>query len=294
MATWATRGTLYLPAAQLQDAGARRPVPRIAIICALEDEVRPLIRQPEWREWTGVQTPYRSYECRDAVLMCAGIGAKAVRRAAEAVLQAEGPRMLISAGFAGALAPWLKGGDLVLPTVVVSEATGTRFTVPHGNGFASSDGMVLVSTEQVARQGGKAELFARHRAQAVDMEAAVVAEVAQQHGVGFMAVKAISDESDLAMPDMDRFVDEDGRFQTARFVLHAAVRPELWSPVSRLASNRGRASETLCRALLRLLETRPVAERGSAATNAQSALAGDPGCEESQGCAVRLAGQVKC
>ena len=51
------------------------------------------------------------------------------------------------------------------------------------------------------------------------MEAAAVAAVAQERGIEFAAVKAISDELDFVMPPVGRFVDADGKFETARFAV---------------------------------------------------------------------------
>jgi adenosylhomocysteine nucleosidase len=243
-------------------------VREIAIICALEAEVRPLIKRREWRVRPAGGTG-RSFESSDAVVVCAGIGARAARRAAEAVIAAERPRVLVSAGFAGALTPGLKGGALVVPEVVVSGAEGSQFVVRRYEGLAADAGGTLVSAQRVAGREGKAELAERFRAQAVDMEAATVAEVAREHGLGFLAIKAISDEFELRLPDLNRFVDAVGRFHTARFVLHAALRPSLWIAVSRLASNQARASETLCRALLRLLP--PASGTAAFAGDAESA-----------------------
>lgn len=229
---------------------------RIAIICALEDEIRPLVRQPGWREWTAVRGAYRSYECPTAVVVCAGIGAAAARRAVAAVIAVERPNWLVSAGFAGALTSWLKGGALVMPSVVVSAATGEKFLLGE-DGQPGGEGAVLVTAERITGRDAKADLVRRFQAHAVDMEAAAVAEAARAAGIGLMVVKAISDEFSLALPDMDRFVDGQGRFRTARFVLHAAMRPSKWFAVGHLASNRGKASQTLCRALSRLQETLP-------------------------------------
>jgi adenosylhomocysteine nucleosidase len=236
-------------------------VHRIAIICALEGEVRPLVRRPGWREWTAVRGAYRSYESSSAVVVCAGIGLAAAGRAAAAVIEVERPRWLVSAGFAGALTPWLKGGELVLPSLIVAAATGEKFPLGEGNGTAG-EGAVLVTAEHIVGHDGKADLVRRFQAHAVDMEASAIAEAARAHGIGFSAVKAISDEFALALPDMSGLVDDRGRFRTARFVLRTALRPAKWVAVGRLASNRTRASQSLCRALLRLQEALPAACSG--------------------------------
>jgi adenosylhomocysteine nucleosidase len=104
---------------------------------------------------------------------------------------------------------------------------------------------VLVTAAEVAGAESKAALVERFHGLVVDMEAAGVARVAQQFNVGFRCVKAISDEFDFAMPPLNRFVDEAGNFKTGRFTAWAAVRPQHWAVVLRLARNSGRATQAL-------------------------------------------------
>ena len=62
-------------------------------------------------------------------------------------------------------------------------------------------------------------------------------------------MKAISDEAGFEMRSLDRFIAQDGQFQTGRFVLFAALRPWLWPGVIRLRANTQKASRALCRSL---------------------------------------------
>jgi adenosylhomocysteine nucleosidase len=87
------------------------------------------------------------------------------------------------------------------------------------------------------------------------MEAAAVARGAQARNVRFMAMKAISDESNFAMPAMDRFVDREGQFLSGRFAIHAVLRPWLWRRVIQLAVNSAKASRTLCTELDRYINS---------------------------------------
>lgn len=104
---------------------------------------------------------------------------------------------------------------------------------------------VVVSTSRVADAAGKAELYARYNAKAVDMEAASVAEVARQNGIRFMALKAISDDAHTTLPEMAGFVDAAGNFRVGGFFLHVLLRPALWGAVRRLAQNTALASRAL-------------------------------------------------
>ena len=210
-------------------------------MAALEREVRPLVCEKDWRvrEQDAGGRRFRFFEKDDVVLVCGGIGAEAARRAAEAVIALYAPKVVCSAGFAGALDPALRVADIIQPRRVVNASDGSSVNLNRGEG-------VLVTFGAVASPAQKAKLRDSFAAQAVDMEAAAVARAAEARGVGFAVVKVISDEFDFSFPAMERFVDSSGRFLEIRFALFAAVRPWLWPQVLRLARNSGRASRALC------------------------------------------------
>jgi adenosylhomocysteine nucleosidase len=144
----------------------------------------------------------------------------------------------MSIGFAGALVDRYRVGDVITPATVLDAATGER--------FGSQGSGVLVTASGVLSEAEKRNFAAKYEADAVDMEAAAVARVAQENGLPFMAVKAISDELGFAMPPMDRFVANSGQFQTSRLLAHAAVRPSLWPVLLKLGRNAKKASSQLC------------------------------------------------
>ncbi len=211
---------------------------KIAIVAALEREVRPLVRGWSVREQEHGGRRFRFFEKEDVVLVCGGIGAEAARRAAEATIELYSPPVIYSTGFAGALDSKLKVGDILLPRRLVNASDGSSFEMEIGGG-------VLVSFGAVAGKAQKERLRESFSAQAVDMEAAAVARAAQLREVRFGVVKVISDEFDFEFPETERFVDASGKFSEARFALFTAVRPWLWARVARLALNSGRASRAL-------------------------------------------------
>jgi adenosylhomocysteine nucleosidase len=212
---------------------------KVAIVAALEREVRPLIKgwSVSQREVGGRR--FRFFEKDDFVLVCGGIGAEAARRAAEAVIAIYAPSVIYSAGFAGALDPALKVGDVVQPRRVVNASDGSSVNFNQGEG-------ILVSFGSIASPAQKTRLRDSFGAQAVDMEAGAVARAAEARGAAFAVVKVISDEFDFNFPAMERFVDANGRFLEGRFVWFIALRPWLWAGVARLARNSNRASLVLC------------------------------------------------
>ena len=214
-------------------------MPRLAIVAALEREVRPLVKSWRLTEKEHDGRHFRFFENGEVVLVCAGIGAVAARRAAEAVIAIFDPRVVCSAGFAGALDPKLKVGDMVRPGTVINAGDGSRTAVQGGEG-------VLVSFGSVASPAQKSKLRDSYGAEAVDMEAATVGRAAEARGKQFTAAKAISDEIDFEFPAMERFVDAEGQFSQGHFAWYAAIRPWLWPRVTCLARNSSRASRALC------------------------------------------------
>lgn len=223
-------------------------MPKIAIVAALEREVRPLVR--DWRVTRKEQAGrnFTFFESGSIVLVCGGIGAEPARRAAEAVISLHDPEIVYSVGFAGALDPTLKVGDMIRPSKVINANDGSSVAIDGGSG-------ALVSFASVANPQQKAKLWDSFAAQAVDMEAAAVARAAEARGKAFAAIKVISDASDFELPPTDQFVSADGTFSEARFALFAALRPWIWPQVFRLATNSKRASHALCTALRQMIST---------------------------------------
>jgi adenosylhomocysteine nucleosidase len=213
----------------------------VAIIAAMEREIAPLVRG-----WNVILGPrYRFYERGNVIAFAGGIGPGAARRAADVVLTFRQPSLVVSAGFAGAVRESLHVGTVIVPTKVLGLPEEQTFSIENGAG-------TLVSVDEIVNPRVKQELKQKYAADAVDMEAASVAAIAQARGVRFLAVKAISDEANLQLPPMGRFIDSRGKFQTVRFAIHAALRPALWSSLGRLKRNADMAATALCEFLGRI------------------------------------------
>jgi len=210
---------------------------RLALIAALEREVAPLAKTFTRRKQRpeGMTAFGRDY----LLMVCGGIGMKQAASATRWAIATLKPEVVMSIGFAGALKPSGKVGDVITPGTVIDGGTGEVFSVRTGQG-------VLVTENAVVAQRSKRELASSYEADAVDMEAAGVARAAQENGIPFFAAKVISDEVDFAMPPLQNFVSEAGKFRTPEFLAHVAVRPKLWPSVARLGANAKYASSQLC------------------------------------------------
>jgi len=227
----------------------RTPAPEgnvVGIVTAMATEVWPLIRywrkNPAQQRQPGVAYPVMFFESGDAVLLCGGIGYEAGKRAAGAMIEYAKPSVLIATGLAGGLKPEWTLGRTMVAAEIVDEATGRRFRAAYGEG-------TVVSSREIAGAAKKRELASRFAADAVDMEGAAVAEVAEAHGLPFLAVKAISDEMDFELPPLQGFVDAEGRFRGVRFGLWAAWHPRWWLAIAQLKRRSDLAAEKLAERL---------------------------------------------
>lgn len=238
-------------------------MPEIAIIAALEREIGPLLKGWLPTEQSHSDKRFRFFEAENCALVCGGIGPVAARRAAEAIVALYQPRLLVSVGFAGALEPSLRVGDVLELRQVIDASDGSRSDTGYGDG-------TLVSFASVAGEDQKRKLAKSYKAGVVDMEAAAVAKSAQAHGLEFRAIKVVSDELGFPMPLMEEFITSDGRFRSRGFAAHVAIRPWMWGTAIQLGRNSAKAAEALSQHLRRNLQTtrlHPVpaaASRGSA------------------------------
>ena len=221
---------------------------KIAIIAALERELRPLVK--DWQRTTAAYDNHQLtfHESSYAVAVAGGIGAEPARRTAEALIARCSPGLLISAGVAGALVPDLRVGDTIFPALLIDTTDSSRRETAIGGARMASSPLartVLATYPEVATVAQKQQLAKSYGAHAVDMEAAAVAVVAEKHGIPFLAIKAISDDLGFELRGMNQYIGG-GEFRTAKFAFHVAIRPWLWPRVYRLARNTKLACENLC------------------------------------------------
>ncbi len=209
----------------------------VGIVAALPREVAGLVgrggAEPEGRQ-IGVHV----FRLPGAVVVAAGMGSIRVTLAVESALQA-GARDLVSVGLAGGCAPGVGVGEVVRAGTVVDALSGERFDT------LEAGGAVLVTTHTIASVREKARLYASYGAALVDMEAATVGRLARAHGVGFRAIKAISDAHDFELSSLARFSTAHGHFRTGAFALHTALRPHRWRDTMRLGAGSQRALRAL-------------------------------------------------
>ncbi len=223
---------------------------RIGIIAALPGELKPLVRgwvkMPVARG-SGISMWQREREGEEVVAVCGGMGAAAARRAFTAAEFAGSLDAVLSVGWAGALSSEAVAGESYLVGQVVDAQTGERFAT------GATDGLRLVTTGHVADAGEKRRLHQSYGAAFVDMEAAAVARLAQMRGIPMHCIKAVSDAVEARLPNLNPYIDVDGKLRMSAFLGHVAVRPQYWGSLIQLGRNSSAGAVAMARMIERFL-----------------------------------------
>jgi len=222
---------------------------RTAFIAALPGELKPLVHGWPHSERNGVRFWAQRNPEDEWIAACAGAGQAAATRAFAAIEDGGPIDLVFSIGWAGALAADLAPGSAHNVAGVIDVRTGERFHCEAGAGE-----LWLATSQRVADEAEKQRLAGAYKAALVDMEAAAIARLAAMRGIPFYCVKGVSDSLHDRLPDFNRFIAADGRFQTARFALFAALRPIYWPSLARMGENSKRASQNIAESLRDFLE----------------------------------------
>lgn len=231
---------------------------RTAIIAAMPGELQPLVRTWRHERRNGVDLWRFRFDRGEWVAACAGAGQAAATRAFAAIEQSGPIDRVISAGWAGALAPPFRGGEVYRPSGVIDSQTGERFRVA-----VWSDELWLVTSPKVADGAEKRRLAAAYRGGLVDMEAAAVARLAAMRGIPFFCVKGVSDAFEDELPDFNLFLSAVGRLQLRRLLFYVLPRPKYWHALIRMGENSRKASQGMADHLLDLLDERGYIRKGN-------------------------------
>jgi adenosylhomocysteine nucleosidase len=195
-----------------------------------------------------------------------GVGQERTERAAEWLLArpklgnvAYRPKVVLSAGFCGALQDGLAVGDVVLATEVADTA-GNLWPTPWPGELPAGPwqpplhrGRLLSVPKLAASPEQKRAFGLEHGAVAVDMEAATLARWCQRAQVPFGCVRAVSDEAGMALSPRLVGLVSTGRVSPLRLALAVATGPSLVGDLWRLAKQTRLAAERLGKAVGELL-----------------------------------------
>lgn len=193
-----------------------------------------------------------------ALLAVSGIGRAAAAAAARRLVLA-GATALTSFGMAGGLDPTLICGTVLLPEeVVVGDGIGSGDTVlPTSREWRQRlraalpdscivcTGRLLMSERPIGQPRAKADAWRHAGAAAVDMESAAIAQVAEQAGLPFIALRVIVDTAADELPMAVLAASVGGRLRVGRLIGGLLRAPGEVGALIRLAARYRIASRVL-------------------------------------------------
>jgi nucleoside phosphorylase len=178
---------------------------------------------------------------RPVILAANGPGPKLAGDAVDAVERNEEMDALVSIGFCGGLEPSLGACDIF----VAREVNGVR-TAPAPSSTRPFKTGKLLSIDRVVTTAAEKAVLAEN-ADAVEMEAAAVADRAERYRVPFYAVRIVTDTSEESFPlDFNTMRSSDGRFSRGKILAAALRSPGMLFPeLIKLNKRTKRASQAL-------------------------------------------------
>jgi adenosylhomocysteine nucleosidase len=177
-----------------------------------------------------------------SLVAVSGMGARAAAAAAHSLIEA-GVASLMTFGVAGGLDPALSAGTLLLPEQIAS---------PDGRCLSTSEawcrqlratlgektfaGTLFTSELPVDSVDAKSRTFTQTGALAVDMESFAVAEVAAEHCIPFVALRAIVDTALDSLPRSVMAASSEGGVRISKLLVNLARSPQELPALLRLSS----------------------------------------------------------
>jgi adenosylhomocysteine nucleosidase len=232
----------------------------IGILTAVREELRPILRKMpsvDVESAGGILFHRGVLAGKPVVVARSGMGEERARLATRTLIERYRPDSMLAAGFGGGLAADVLPGELVVATEVAgrpsearqragAERVRLRDVRIHAGPLVSSPGIVHTIEEKRA-------LAARFpEALALDMESAGVADEAVSAGIPWLAVRAVTDGREDAMPELvEPFrrlpaIDPGtGEVIPARMALMVVLRPRVVPELVRLGGRAARAARNL-------------------------------------------------
>ncbi|MGB7946596.1 MAG: phosphorylase [Candidatus Binatia bacterium] len=222
----------------------------LGIVVSLPRELKSLTREAipvgAWRALTD-----------NTLVALSGIGPESAHRAGT-TLVAQGARALVSWGCAAALDDRASPGWLILPERIIG-AHGEIYKVNaewHQRIYKKTleaDHPViaapLVESDKILKTSAeKKALATRTQAAATDMESAAQARLAQEHGLPFIAIRAIVDTVSTNIPEnVLKALDSQGDVTVWKLITSIPLMPADWLKLIQLGIQFNAAQRTLKR-----------------------------------------------
>lgn len=200
----------------------------------------------------------------EIVVTHTGIGSDAASEAVAALLRAHTPTLLVAAGFAGALDPRLRVGDLVVATNYSHPESLARAGQRWAGASHVFFGPLTTAARPLETCEGKTQLARETGALAVDMETSAIAAACQTGGIPLLALRAISDSANTPLPvpfsvGYDLVAQRPRPFEVAR---HLLAHPAAAFPLARFIRDLAVARAALTTGLVAILAMGQMGQMG--------------------------------
>lgn len=181
------------------------------------------------------------------ILAAHGAGPRLAGAAAETALdRTAGRAAVLSTGFCGAVDPGLPCGAIFTAREVIDGSSTRRYPASLPASAPPSQEGLLWSQDRAAVSPEEKAALRRRGADAVDMEAAAVAEQALRRHVPFFCVRVVSDAAADPLPlDFNSLRDPSGRFSKLQITCAALMHPSRLIPLLRFGRRCRRAADIL-------------------------------------------------
>ena len=237
----------------------------LAVFVALAAEAQclePYLAGGQRAQLDGFPIVTGEYAGRPLLLCRTGLGRRA-ETVARQVIERLPAKGVVSLGFAGALVPQLRAGELLLCEQVYS-AEGSADSLGSGQAVRSDPHLLALAQTAAQRHGlphrrgtsvtvsqvvsspeDKRELARNWPAHLVEMESFWIGRVAAARGIPFLAVRTVLDELDDPLPDIPGLYSESGTVRPQRAALLALSHPGQLPSLLRLWVKTKRARRSL-------------------------------------------------
>jgi len=209
----------------------------LTLVCfAVPSEARPFQRCVRGRD--------------DVRVLITGMGGRNADRAVRRALSEFSPACVWTCGFAGALDPTLKIGDIVFEQATTPERIAAKLF------GAGARPVTFHCAERVAiTVAEKSALRARTGATAVEMESKIIHAACAAAGRPCVTVRAISDTADEDLPlDFNALMTREEKINSVRLALAVLASPRKIPALIRLGQNSARVARRLADVLTSVLE----------------------------------------
>ena len=174
---------------------------RVAVLAAMVPELQPVVRGLSLQRIAlGGARAYAGRAGRyEVVAAVTAMGTRAATEVTGRLLDAHAVDHVVVVGVCGGIDRRLKIGDVIVPALVLDEATGAQVHPTPLDGAVARD--TLLTTDTLHRDPARIDAFCRQGIVAVDMETAAIGAVAERRGIPWSVFRAISDWA--GDPDVD-------------------------------------------------------------------------------------------